>query len=251
MNLFLPKNIYTTLIAKHLPEDLRKNIRFLPSALITQQISDNKDSAGLIPILDLVNHNELFVSRHSGLAFEGELGNAWLYFNDKEKKINDLYLLGDVSSTEVILSKILFKETYNTDVEIHLASDENITDKNLLLIGDINYKNDMYTKGISFTEEVMELITLPYVNFIYASQDKDIINELNEALNGVSNKIYDRIEEKQYETELSDECMEYISRNVSDIVFDFNEHDSEGIDQLLRLPFFYGIAPEMLEIKFV
>jgi hypothetical protein len=251
MNLIFPKNIYTILIADLLPDELRQNLKFMPAAVITQQLIADPDSAALIPSLDLINHKDLFISGEFGIAFEGILGNSWIYFNDKEQKINDLYLLGDISSTEVILSKILFKETYNTDVNIHLASDEKVLDKNILLIGDLNYKNELYSRGLSFTEEIIEIIPTPYVNFLYASGSESLLKELNAGLKGVSNKIYDRIEERQFGSELSDTAMDFISKNVSDLIFDFTEQDNDGINQLLRLPYFYGIAPEMLDVKFV
>ncbi len=251
MNLIFPKNIYTILIAQLLPDEIKENIKFMPAAVISQQIAADEKAAGLIPSLDLINHKDLYVSGEFGIAFEGVLGNSWLYFNNKDQKINDLYLLGDISSTEVILSKILFKETYITDVNIHLASDENVLDKNILLIGDLNYKKELYAKGLSFTEEIIELISSPYVNFLYASSNKEHVETLNSALKGIGNKIYDRIEEKQFGSDLSDQSMEFISRNVSDLIFDFTEQDNEGINQLLKLPYFYGISPEIREVKFV
>lgn len=251
MNIIFPKNIYTILIAQLLPDEIKENIKFMPAAVISQQILADENSLGLIPCLDIINHQDLYVSGEFGIAFEGVLGNSWLYFNNKEQKIHDLYLLGDISSTEVILSKILFKETYNTDLNIHLASDENVFDKNILLIGDLNYKKELYSKGLSFTEAIIELISSPFVNFLYASSNKAQLEILNRALKGVGNKIYDRIEEKQFGSDLSEESMEFISRNVSDLIFDFTEQDNEGINQLLKLPYFYGISPEILDIKFV
>ena len=251
MNLILPKNIYSVLIAQHLPEAMRENIRYMPASVIAQQVSADENAVGLIPSLDLINHKELYISSQAGIAYEGVLGNSWLYFNDKEQKVNDLFLLGDISSTEVILSKILFKETYNTDINIHLAADKNILDKNLLLIGDLNYKNELYSRGLSFTEEIIELISTPFVNYLYASVKKENVEILNQSLKGVANKVYDLIEEKQFGSELSDQSMDYISRNVSDLIFEFTDQDNEGINQLLRLPYFYGISPEIFDLKFV
>ena len=74
-----------------------------------------------------------------------------------------------MSSCEVILSKILFKELYNSEIKIILKTGSGFEDdKNYIITGDMNFREDLFIRGFSFAEEVAELINLPYVNYVFA-----------------------------------------------------------------------------------
>ena len=125
MSICLPDNIFTRVLKSCLPEDLQKSVTFLPSAQITQKIENDNSSIGLIPVMDLLKHNNLYISDKYGISFEGSLCNSYIYYSKVEKSVSKISLSGDVSSQEAILSKILFKEMYGSDVEIEIITDLN------------------------------------------------------------------------------------------------------------------------------
>ena len=79
---------------------------------------------------------------------------------------------------DVILSKIIFKELYDSDIEIAIQTklDAKISG-NYLLAGDENFNNARFEKGISIAEEVIDLISAPFVSYILASNNKNILEE--------------------------------------------------------------------------
>jgi hypothetical protein len=45
--------------------------------------------------------------------------------------------------------------------------------------------------------------------------------------------------------------MKYIKDNISSLVMELDMQDIEGILQLTRLPYYYGIIKDIIDVKFV
>ncbi len=235
-----------------LPETLQGKVKFLSSSLITKQVKNEEDSIGLIPTLDLIKNNDLFVSKSFGISFEGALSNSYLYFHPNQQKLNEINLLGDVSSVEVILTKIFFKESYNTDVGVNLVTDESKLDnKNLLAVGDINLTQDRHFSGVSFADEFTEVLLLPYVNYILVANNQSLLNEFSNVVRDLTGNIYRVLDEENFPFNLTERTSNYIRDNIASVIFEFNEQDVDGIDQLIRLPYFHGIIDDIAEVKYV
>ncbi|MHB1687452.1 MAG: hypothetical protein ACYCVH_08765 [Ignavibacteriaceae bacterium] len=252
MKLFFPKNIFTGLIKDALPTELRGQISFLPSSLIAGETAKDPNSIGLIPTLDLIRQKDFFISKLFGISFESSLCNSYIYFNSNKKNINELFISGDVSSLEVILAKILFEEMYETAVEVKISADiSKLTNQNILLVGDKNFEDEKFIQGISFAEEIVDAFSFPFVNYVFASSSNQLIEELNKHLSGVSSLIYDKIENGNFGEKLSQKAIDYTKDNFSSFIFDLNDQDMDGINQLIQLPFLRGIVNEITEVKFV
>jgi hypothetical protein len=252
MKILFPENIFSKLIADSLPEQVKNDIRFIPSALLTSELIKSEDSAGLIPPIDIIKHSELFISRNYGLSFEGSLCNSYFYFNNSNRQLKEIGLFGDVSSIDVVLSKILFSEMYDAEIEVKILTDESrINDHNLLLVGDKNFSGQKYERGISFAEEIEEAFSMPFVNYVFASKNKSSVEYINEQLQGQSAVVYSNIDEGKFGENLSDETKSYVKENISSFVIDFDEQDIEGINQIVRLPYFYGMIKDIVEVKYV
>ncbi len=252
MRLLFPNNFITRLIKDSVSPEISKIIEFKQSSLLISELLKDKNAAALIPTTDLIKHKELLVSKNIGLSFDGSLCNSYLYFSSTERKLNEIYLSGDVSTLEALLVKILFKELYNIDTGIKLiASFKENQDKNILLVGDANFKNDLLIKGLSFSDEVHEIISFPFVNFVLASAEKKNIKEIENNLGNVENKFYDLIETGNIDPAFSESAIEYIKKNVSSVVLNLDSNDIEGINQLIRLPYYYGMVEEIIELKLV
>ena len=250
--IYLPNNIFASGIILTLPEELKKETKFSPSSLLAKEIIGSKANVGLIPTTDLVNHKDLFVSKKFGLSFEGSLCNNYIYFKQQEQKVNELNLQGDASSIEVIIGKILFKEMYNSDVKIKLLSDNTPdANKNIIVIGDKNFENQLYKTGISFAEEIVDLLSLPFVNYILVSSSEESLKKVEAELVLSSQNIYDTFEKIEPLKNFTEETKNYILSNISSMTVLLEEQDVEGIQSLLQLPYYHGVIEEIIEIKFL
>lgn len=252
MDIILPNNVFTRVLSSCLVEEFKSKISFLSSSQITQNVLKTNSSIGLIPVMDLLNHPNLFVSSKFGISFEGALCNTYLYYQKKQISVGKLVLYGDISSQEAILSQILFKEMYGSDIQIeittHLDKQEN---RNLLITGDENFVEERFKNGISFSESIIETISIPFVNYVFVSNEKEELENFINKIDKIDSLIYNKIENGNFDKEISRASEEYIRSNISSLILKFDEQDVEGINQLLRLPYFHGIVSDIVEIKYV
>jgi len=250
MNIYLPKNIFTSVIAASMPENLKGKIHFQSSSIICSSLEKDNNGIALVSTTDLLNHRELFVSRKFGISFESSLCNSYLYFSN-DRSLKSLNLAGDVSSLEVILGKILFKELYDSDVEIKLSVAFTKEAGNLLLVGEQNFYDERLFDGISFSEEMIELISLPFVNFVLASANESLLKEKESLWLEIIPNVYNMFESLQEYFSFTEKTLKYVKQNISSLVMEFDMQDVEGILQLIRMPYYYGIIKDMIDIKFV
>jgi hypothetical protein len=252
MKIFLPNNIYSRLIKNSFATEKDVSIIFKPSSMLTKELISNDETVALIPTMDLLHHNNLFISESFGISFEGSLCNAYFYFNSDKNDLDKINIVGDVSSVEVVLTTILFKEIYKLDVEINLVkSYSDKTKENVLIVGDDNFIDQKIERGLSFSDEIMEIISLPYVNYVLASKTEKHIKEIIPDFKDVSLSVYDKIENGQIVESISETAKEYIQKNVSSLIMNFDENEIDGITQLLRLPFYHGMIENIVELKLV
>ncbi len=248
---YLPQNIFSRILLSEMVDKSDLEFEFIPSSLIIKSISDKKNSVGLIPTMDLLSNKDLFVSSEIGISFNALLSNAYIHFKEEQETIEELFLQGDVASNEVILSKILFKEFYDVEVKTTLLSRE-VSDfkENILIIGDENYEKELFLNGLSFAEEIIELINAPYVNFVLAAESEETLKDFNLKFKSSLAKghadNFDNLFPGFPQTSL-----DFISVNIQHLVFDFDEQDLEGIKQLLQMPYYHGMIKEMIDLKFV
>ena len=251
MKIISPNNYFAKLFFHNFEMDIKDNVLFTSSSLITSELSKSENAVVLIPVTDLIRNNDLHISRSFGLSFEGALSNSYIYYSKESKNVSELNLSGDVSSCEVILSKLLFKELYDTNVEIILNTGSVFEeDKNYIITGDMNFKDELFIRGFSFSEEIVELINLPYVNYVFASKNPELLKEFNSlaavAVNKFIGNYNDAIEEI-----IPPNIQEFFVANISSLIFNYNEQDLEGIDQVLRLPYFHGIIEDIVVLNLV
>ncbi len=252
MNIILPDNIFARIISSCIPGKPVRQISFLPSSQITQTTVNADSSVGLIPVMDLLNHKDLFVSSKFGISFEGTLSNSYLYYLGEQRSLEKLTLYGDISSQEAILSKILFKEMYGSDIQIEISAHlNNPENRNLLIAGDENFVEERFTKGISFAESMIETLSLPFVNYVFASKEKEVLENFIKEINNIDSLVYNKVEKGNFDKKISQESEEYIKTNISSLILKFDEQDIEGINQIVRLPYFHGIVSDIVEVKFV
>lgn len=249
--IYFPSNIFTNILADVMPKSMQTQIKFKPSAMISKLV-EQEDAIGLIPTMDLIKHNDLFVSNSVGLSFDGALSNSFIYFKPGENEVDKVFLSGDVSSIESLTAKILFSELYNIEVEVSLSNfNADRIVENTILIGDENFQSNIFFTGLSFAEEMVELISAPYVNFVFASKTDTILSEFNASMKGISDNFYSLGEEGNFNLKIKETAKDFIIENFNSCVVEFEEQDIEGINQLIRIPYFHGLVENIIEPKFI
>lgn len=249
--IYLPQNIFTRIFLSELSENTDTSFQYLSSALISRKISTEENSIGFIPSMDLITHKDLFVSAEIGISFNALLSNAYLHFKENQTTIDKLFLKGDISSNEALLSKILLKEMYDVDITPRLITPEfMVQDENMLIAGDENYEKELFLNGLSFAEEIIELINAPYVNFLLASKDENllksfVIKHRDDFVIGHPESFNNLLKD------FPQNSIDFISVNMQHVIFDLEDQDLEGIKNLLQLPYYHGITQDLFEIKFV
>jgi hypothetical protein len=249
MKVYFPENIFTKVLFNSLIEEEQKKIKFQSSSLLSQSISQEENSIALIPTLDIITHPELHFSSSTGISFDASLCNSFIYYESGKEEIEKVNLSGDISSMDVLLLKIFLKEFYNSEPEIRLQP--NLPDKtseNYFVSGDENFRKGRYKKGISFSEEMIELISAPYVNFILASKNKKLIEDYSAVLLTAIESL-DYSNESHYSFDSASAA--FIMKNMVSVVYDFTEQDIFGIKELVQLPYFHGYTKEIVDLQLV
>ena len=247
MKLFFPDNIFSRILINQFDEELKSNIVFNPSANITSMVKET-ETVGLIPMMDLITNKDLFVSKEVGISFEGTLSNSYIYYSNKSE-FNEIKMAGDVSTVEIILSKILFNELYKKDININIQTKLPAKNNNdsFIIVGDDNFRDDRINSAISFAEEVVEIISAPFVNFILASPNSELLGDYSSKMKNHLNNG----KEKSSKVDFDFAGASFIQTNLDKVFFKFTDQDIEGINQLIRLPFYYGILKDIIEVKFM
>ena len=248
MKISLPNNIFSALIQSRLQNE---TIVFRPSALIIKDIINDETDAGLIPSLDLFSESDLIVSSKVGIAFDANLSNSFFYFKPNQRNIKSLYLRGDLSKNDIILSKIILKEKYDFEPEFILdSSDLDFSQKNYLIAGMENFVNIFAQNSISMADQIAEYIEYPYVNFLFVSKSKEILKAIEEALKSVDEKIESDLEKIFESAKMNREIYSFFKENINSLYFNLTDNEINGLLELLKLPYYHGIIDEMIEPKF-
>lgn len=235
-----------------LPDNIKKELEVKPTALISKDIVEGGADIALIPSFDLITRRDLFVSKKYAISFDGELSNSYVYFKNNGEAFTNFLLRGDVSSNEVLLSRIVFSEKYDSKIVTNLDSQNlQLGDKDYIICGNENFIPDVFGKGISFAEEIADMIDYPYVNYVFASSKKEKIEEFNELLSEPDKKIESQLPELLDKITTKEKIKDFIIENFSTVYFDLTQNEIEGLKELLHLPFIHGLMDEMFEINLV
>jgi len=252
MKIIIPQNIYTAFFALSLPDNLKESIIIKESSLIVKELEKDKDNVGFIPSFDLLLHQEIFVSESFAISFDGSISNSYLYFMPKQNSLKKILLRGDISSNDLILSKILFAEQYGINPEFAFDTQPiDFDNNNYLIVGIENDMHPIVNNGVSFADHISELINFPYVNFVLASYNEQSIKQINAKLKTTNEKITSKIPGYLAKLKLEIKLNNFILENINSLYFDFTENEKTALNELLKLPYYHGITKDITEVKFV
>ena len=251
MKLIAPKNVFTKILAEAIGRN-EFEVFFCEASLVSKELEYNTSAVALIPSLDLINHRELFVSSKVAISFDGMLSNSYLYFKESERDLEKIAVRGDVSLNEVILTKILFSERFSSNAEIVLEPSSKPTkEKDYIIVGDENFSAWNFKNGISFSDEVSEMLDFPYVNFVFVSPDKDSLNSFHKLVGQIDETIEDKIDTILPNLNLPDEAKSFIKENLDSLYYQMTSNETEALNDLIRLLFYHGIIEDLFDVKFV
>ena len=247
----IPDNIFLRLFADSVLKKNCEEIKYVSSSLALNNLLEDRCDAAIIPSLDLLQHKDLFISARNAISFDGYFSNQYLYFKENEKIIQDLYLRGDLSKNEIILSKILFRENYSSDINIIIDTKSiEIGSKNYLVSGNENFSDSLFKKGISFCDEICDLLDAPYVNYVIASKNRDTISEINRLFIDAENKVENYLRTSA-DVAIGNELKTELLNNFNSFYFEMTEIESDSLKELLRICYYQGLAEELFDINFV
>lgn len=254
MNIIIPQNFYAGLWALMLKDEHKKNLFIKPASLINQEVeSSGEDDIFLLPSLSVYKNKDLYVSQRFGLAFDGLLSNSYLYLRESVQSFDSILLRGDVSINEIFLSKILFLEKYDSDIEIKLdTSDKFDPEQNdYLIVGNENIQADFVNRGISFSDEINTLLNYPYVDFILASKSRESLEEFHASYDRLEERLEDEIDLLLKKMKLEDSVSDFIKMNLNSLYFELTDNEISALNEMSRLPYYHGMTGEITELKYV
>lgn len=252
MNLAIPQNLYAALFALSLPDNEKEDVIVKPSSMLVQELENGNADVALLPSCDLLKHKDLFVSKEIGISFDGSLTPAYIYFKPDQHDLKELYIRGDVSTNEIILTKILFSERYNTDVTIHLDTGElDLDNKNYLIVGNENLEEDRFKRGVSFADQMAALLDFPYVNFVLAAKDEKKLSEFIDGKSGYDKLIEDKLDEILKKINLDESVTNHIRENFNSVYYEITPNEQESLHELIKLIYYHGITDDIIELKLV
>lgn len=252
MKLLLPDNIFAKVFSLLIPGVKEEDIIYTGSAVISKELNEGKGDIALIPSLDLLNHNDFFVSSKAAVSFDGILSNSNFYFLKQIRLVKELYLRGDVSKNDVILSKIIFSEQFDSSVEVFLDSKPfELNSRNYLICGDDNFAGAIYEAGLSLSDQISDIMETPYVNFVLVSKNEELLKEFTSKLEGLDKYLDENFDEIAAKLNYHQSIIDYLKENLNSIYFDMTEVEKKALADLIRLPYFTGIVEDIIEIKLV
>lgn len=252
MKIFMPSNIYADIIASVLKKHDDLEIITTGSSLISRELESDQNAVGLIPSLDLINHREFIVSSKTGISFDGALSNSFFYLTESsERTLGTVSVRGDVSLNEIILTKILFEERFSSKVEIALDTNkEPDKEENTLVVGSENFRLWDIEKGISFSDQMADVLDLPYVNFIFASMNKNSLAKIENFTKEIDEIIQDDLQNILNSLNYSDNVKNLVRDNFGTVYYQITSNESESLNEMIKLVYYHGIIDDIFEVKF-
>lgn len=251
MKIIIPNNLFSVLFTMSLPQNFKENMEVKPSSMIAKDINDGGADIGLIPSFELITRRDLFISKKYAISLDGELSSSYIYFNNKGKDFTEFLFRGDVTSNEILLSKIIFSEKYNSEISTNLDTQQlEYGEKDYIVCGNENYLPELLGKGLSLAEEVADIIDFPYTNYVFASKSEEKIAEFNDAVEKPEKIIQEGLGDLLDKINPDENVKDFIIKNIDTLYFDMTENEAEGLKELLYLPFVHGMMDDMVDLKF-
>ncbi len=245
----LPNNLFANLLASALPREFF-SYYYLSNSEILKGLINGEIDIAIVPSLEILNENNLFISKKIGIAFDGPLSDDYFYY--AKNSLETLKFAGSVSLNEILLSRVLFKENYGVDLaqEVVSTMPENFTE-NYLVSGDENFRGKLFERGDSLAEHVADFIEAPYLKYAVVALHKENIEMAHQNIYNPEGEIEITFPTILRSLDFSENVIEFVKNNFDGLYFELTENEIDGYNEMRKLPFYYGFIEEVKEIEFV
>jgi len=248
----LPNSIYSRILVNSLDKEKQKNFFFTDANKIADMVENEFVEVGLIPLYDLVKFKEFFVSKMFGITFDAMLSYSYIYFKPGTNNLSKFYLYGDVTENEKMLTKIIFRENFDIETEtIETKETPDFNNNNYVICGDYNLNYKHLKNAISFSEEICDLIKLPYPNFIFVAKNKENLSNIHKILEKIDYLVDDYLDNFTNNLTKDKNIELFLRDNQTSIFYTITEAEELAMSELIKLAYYHGIFDDMIDIKFV
>ena len=246
----LPNNLFANMLASVFPREFF-SFYYLSNSEILKELVNEKIDLAITPSLEILNEDNLFVSKKIGVAFDGPLSDDYIYYSGKEDLIS-IKLAGSVSLNEILLTKLIFRENYGIELnqEVVKRVPEKI-EENYLISGNVNFEKSLYEKGDSLAEHVAQFLDAPYLKYIVVSKRKENIEMLHQNIYNPESEIELSFPSLLKALGFEEKVIDFVKSNFDGLYFELTQNEIDSFDEMRKIPFYYGLFEEVKEIAFV
>ncbi len=224
-----------------------------PSAHIDALMSKEREVAFVAPVDFAQNSSDMILYPDTGVSSSGYSNTARLYLRKNLPLIRSL-AVGNVSTTDVALSRIVLGEKYESEptiIPMIGSIDEMLAKADCALVsGDslLTLNNDH--PFIDLVDEWSDITELPFVHTLCIARSESFSKEIStmllssqdagrNALESVANEI-------AAETNHSSDLLQNFFSHFS---YGFDEVSKASLDEFFRMAFYYGMLGDIPEIN--
>lgn len=223
-----------------------------PAAHIDRILSNECDAAFVAPMDYAVNSSDLIVMPGTGVLSSGFSNTIRLYFRKELKSIRSM-AVGHVTATDVVLSRIVLNEKYDSApviVPVEGTVDDMLSKADCALVaGDALHTLKTTQPFLDVVDEWTDITELPFVHTLCVARNGTFQQELGDLL--IASAQAGRLELKSVAEEISsgismtpEEALEYLSH----FSYDFNDTAKDSLETFLQMAFLLGMIGDVPDI---
>jgi len=225
-----------------------------PSAHIDGLMSNERNVAFVPPIDFAQNSSGMILYPGIGVASSGESSVARLYLRRNLPLIRTL-AVGNVSTTDVVLSRIVLGEKYDSEpaiIPVIGSIDEMLVKADCALVSG----NSLLTVNsnhpfIDIVDEWNDITELPFVHTICIARSEIFSKNISALLLASQEAGRNSLESIAQETSAEAKLPADLLQNyLSHFFYGFDDLSKTSLDEFFRMAFYYGMLPDIPEINF-
>jgi len=216
-------------------------------------LSDERDAAMIGPVEFARNSSDFSLYPSVGVSSRGESRASVLCVNKKVRSIASV-AVGAVSSSDIILAKIILSEKFEQDAvivpviapvrQMLLKADA------ALLTGNAMLTSDWDGPALDLVDEWSDMTDLPFIHLLCAARKEKYKKDITSLLLGSQElgtaSLSTIAAQQAKELSLPAELME---QRLEGYTYGFDDEAREGLGEFFRYAFYHGILPDVPEIE--
>ncbi|MHB1049133.1 MAG: MqnA/MqnD/SBP family protein [Bacteroidota bacterium] len=223
-----------------------------PAAHVDRILSNECDAAFVAPMDYAINSSDLEIIPGVGVLSSGFSGIIRLYFRSELKTIRSM-AVGPVTTTDVVLSRIVLNEKYDSApviVPVAGSVDEMLAKADCALVsGGALLRTEADHPFLDVVDEWTDITDLPFVHTLCVARSGSTKKGIGDFL--IASAQAGRLELQGVADELSrDRALspEYLLEFLSHLSYDFNDTAKESLETFMQMAFLLGLIGDVPDI---